>query len=45
MTSVETVNNDLNFKPIKKMMATDQRSVEAASLKLSNGYDIENSIT
>jgi hypothetical protein len=45
MTSVETANNDLNFKINKKMMNTDQRSVEGVSLKMSNGYDIEKSIT
>ena len=47
MASVEApLNNDL--KPIKKMATTDVKSVGVAdgnSLKYSNGYDIEKSLT
>jgi hypothetical protein len=47
MTSVEApLNNDINFKPTKKMMVTDNRSTDGGnSMKMSNGYDIEKSIS
>jgi hypothetical protein len=48
MTSVEApLNNDINFKPFaKKMGVTDNRSTDGAnSMKMSNGYDIEKSIS
>jgi len=52
MTSVEAapLNNDLNFKgpfTTKKMGVTaDNRSTDGAnSMKMSNGYDIEKSIS
>lgn len=47
MTSVEAPSSQLNndLKPFKKMAATDNRSIDGNSMKLSNGYDIEKSIT
>lgn len=45
MTSVEApLNNDL--KPIKKLAMTDLKSgADANSMRYSNGYDIEKSIS